>query len=285
MRLKISHTTEYLYDEPVPYLLQRLRLTPISGPTQRVLNWAVEIDGAKIETGYLDQYDNRVELVSVEGAQHMIRITAAGEVDTLDKAGVFGAHLGCTPLWLYLRDTGRTRPGKLVRELAKSVSGDSELAQMHALMDAIHETVAYIPGTTTTETTAEEALAARTGVCQDHAHIFIAAARLSGIPARYVSGYLLMEDTVDQVATHAWAEAHVPGLGWVGFDAANNICPDARYVRIASGLCYRDCAPVSGMRIGPAGENLKVHLTVKPVQGQSQGQNQQGQSQQDQTQS
>jgi len=274
MRLKISHTTEYLYDEPVPYLLQRLRLTPISGPTQKVLNWSVKVDGAKIETGYFDQYGNHVELVSVEGAEHTIRITATGEVETLDKAGVFGAHLGCTPLWLYLRDTGRTKPGKLVRELAKSVKGDSELAQMHALMDAIHETVAYTPGTTTTETTAEEALAAKTGVCQDHAHIFIAAARLSGVPARYVSGYLLIEDTPEQVATHAWAEAHIPGLGWVGFDAANNLCPDDRYVRIASGLCYRDCAPVSGMRIGPAGENLKVHLTVKPTQEQSQGQSQ-----------
>ncbi len=279
MRLKISHTTEYLYDEPVPYSLQRLRLTPISGPTQKVLDWAVDVDGARIETGYLDQYGNRVDLVSVEGAEHTIRITATGEVDTFDKTGVFGAHLGCTPLWLYLRDTSRTRPGKLVRELAKAVRGDSELAQMHALMDAIHETVAYTPGTTTTKTTAEEALAAKTGVCQDHAHIFISAARFSGVPARYVSGYLLMEDRPDQVATHAWAEAHIPGLGWVGFDAANNVCPDDRYVRIASGLCYRDCAPVSGMRIGPAGENLKVSLTVRPSQEQLQGEGQQSQTQ------
>ncbi len=279
MRLKISHTTEYLYDEPVPYSLQRLRLTPISGPTQKVLNWAVTVDGAKIETGYFDQYGNRVDLVSAEGTEHTIRITATGEAESSDRAGVFGPHLGCTPLWLYLRDTARTKPGKLLRELAKGVKGDSELAQMHALMDTIHEAVAYDPGTTTTETTAEEALAARTGVCQDHAHIFIAAARLSGVPSRYVSGYLLMEDRPEQVATHAWAEAHIPGLGWVGFDAANNVCPDDRYVRIASGLCYRDCAPVSGMRIGPSSENLKVNLTVSPSQTQSQGQGQQSQTQ------
>jgi transglutaminase-like putative cysteine protease len=283
MRLKISHTTEYLYDEPVPYSLQRLRLTPLTGPTQKVLNWAVSVDGAKIETGYFDQYGNRVELVSVEGAEHTIRITATGEVETNDKAGVFGQHLGCTPLWLFLRDTGRTKAGKLIRDLAKSVKGDSELAQMHALMDVIHETVAYTPGTTTTETTAEEALAAKTGVCQDHAHIFISAARLSGIPARYISGYLLMEGETEQVATHAWAEAHIPGLGWVGFDAANNMCPDDHYVRIASGLCYRDCAPVSGMRIGAGqdslGENLTVKLTVASSQTQTQGDGQQSQTQ------
>jgi transglutaminase-like putative cysteine protease len=279
MRLKISHTTEYAYDEPVPYSLQRLRLTPVSGPTQKVLNWAVTVDGAKIETGYADQYGNRVELVSVEGAEHRITITASGEVETHDKAGVFGAHQGFCPLWLFLRETPLTTPGELVRNLAENVHGDSELAQLHALMEAIHETVAYTPGTTTTETTAEEALAAKSGVCQDHAHIFIAAARLRNTPARYVSGYLLMEGQSEQVATHAWAEAHVPGLGWVGFDAANNVCPDDRYVRIASGLSYRDGAPVSGLRLGQAGENLKVSLTVEPSQSQSQGQDGQGQSQ------
>jgi transglutaminase-like putative cysteine protease len=199
----------------------------------------VTVDGAKIETGYLDQYGNRVELVSAEGAEHTIRIIATGEVETTDKAGVFGAHIGFCPLWLFLRETALTKPGKLIKELAKSVKGDSELAQMHALMDAIHETVAYTPGTTTTETTAEEALAAKTGVCQDHAHIFISAARLSGLPARYVSGYLLMEGETEQVATHAWAEAHIPGLGWVGFDPANNMCPDDRYVRKPQGQADR----------------------------------------------
>jgi transglutaminase-like putative cysteine protease len=275
MRLKISHTTEYAYDEPVPYSLQRLRLTPTDGPTQKVVNWAVTVDGAKIETGYADQFGNRVELVSIEGAGHTIRITASGEVDTLDKAGVFGPHQGFCPLWLFLRETALTKPGKLVKDLTKGLKGDSELARMHALMDTIHEMVSYTPGATTTETTAEDALAAGTGVCQDHAHIFISCARFSGVPARYVSGYLLMEGAAEQVATHAWAEAHIPGLGWVGFDPANKVCPDDRYVRIASGLCYRDCAPVSGMRIGPAGENLKVSLTVAPSQTQSQ----QGQSQ------
>lgn len=279
MRLKISHTTEYLYDQPVPYSLQRLRLTPVDGPTQKVINWAITVDGAKVEAGYADQYGNRVELVSAEGAEHTIRISASGEVETSDKAGVFGPHQGFCPLWLFLRETPRTKAGKLIKGLAKSLTGDSELARMHALMEAIHGTVAYTPGTTDTETTAEEALEAKTGVCQDHAHIFVSAARLLDIPARYVSGYLLMEGTTEQVATHAWAEVHLPGLGWVGFDAANNICPDDRYVRIASGLCYRDCAPVSGMRLGLAGENLKVSLTVAPSQTQSQSQNGQSQSQ------
>lgn len=261
----------------MPYSLQRLRLTPIDGPGQKVLNWAVSVDGAKIEAGYADQYGNRVELVSIEGTEHTIRITASGEVETDDRAGVFGPHQGFCPLWLFLRETALTKPGKFIRELAKSLKGDSELAKMHALMETIHETVAYVPGATGTETTAEQALEAKTGVCQDHTHIFITAARLLDIPARYISGYLLMEGTTEQAATHAWAEVHLPGLGWVGFDASNNICPNDSYVRIASGLCYRDCAPVSGMRLGPAGENLKVSLTV--AAGQTQSQNGQGQGQ------
>jgi transglutaminase-like putative cysteine protease len=91
-----------------------------------------------------------------------------------------------------------------------------------------------------------------------------------GLPSRYVSGYLMMEDVAEQIATHAWAETHVPGLGWVGFDAANKLCPDERYVRIASGLSYRDCAPVSGMRVGLSGESLTVSVTVQHSQSQSQ---------------
>jgi transglutaminase-like putative cysteine protease len=281
MRLKITHTTEYFYDAPVPYSLQRLRLTPVDTPAQKVLSWQIAVEGASVEAGYADQYGNRTELVSTEGDAHTIRITASGEVETSDKAGVFGPHQGFCPLWLFLRETARTKPGKLTRDIARSLAGDSELAKMHALMEKIHETVAYTPGSTDTETTAEQALEAKTGVCQDHAHIFITAARLLDIPARYVSGYLLMEGQTDQVATHAWAEAHLPGLGWVGFDAANNICPDERYVRIACGLDYANAAPISGMRLGSAGENLKVSLTVEgdQQQTQSQGRTEDGQNQ------
>lgn len=283
MRLKIAHTTEYLYDQPVPYSLQRLRLTPPDTQAQKVTSWAITVDGATIEAGYADQYGNRTELVSTEGGEHVIRITAAGEVETSDRSGVFGAHQGFCPLWLFLRETARTKPGKLTRELSRGLKGDSELATMHALMETIHENVEYIPGSTDTDTTAEQALEAKSGVCQDHAHIFITAARLLDIPARYVSGYLLMDETTEQVATHAWGEAFLPGLGWVGFDPSNKICPDERYVRIATGLDYRDAAPISGMRLGTAGEDLTVSLTVEATQGQTQGQAQ-GEQRQDQTQ-
>ena len=100
------------------------------------------------------------------------------------------------------------------------------------------------------------------GVCQDHAHIFIACARHLDYPARYVSGYLMMDDTTDQTAMHAWAEAYIEGLGWVGFDVSNGISPDARYVRVATGLDYSDASPITGMRIGGLSETLGVQIKV-----------------------
>ena len=100
-------------------------------------------------------------------------------------------------------------------------------------------------------------------MCQDHAHIFLSAARLLGHPARYVSGYLMMQDRVDQDATHAWAEVHFDALGWVGFDVSNRISPDSRYVRVATGLDYREAAPIYGMRHGDSDEALSVTVQVE----------------------
>ena len=273
MRLKISHTTEYHYDDPIQYSLQRLRLTPKSQPGQTVRDWKTTVHGARVEAGYTDHFGNHVDLVSTNAEQVTIRIVAEGEVETEDRAGVFGPHQGFVPLWLYLRETPLTKPGKLVRDLAKASTGDNELARMHTLMAAIHEAVAYKPGETASDTTAEQALEKKQGVCQDHAHIFIAAARQLGLPARYVSGYLLMDEP-EQTASHAWAEVHLQGLGWVGFDAANKICPDARYVRLSTGLDYKDAAPVSGMVTGKAAETMHVSISVEPAASQSQSQSQ-----------
>jgi transglutaminase-like putative cysteine protease len=125
------------------------------------------------------------------------------------------------------------------------------------------ERVEYAAGHTDADTPAEQALVTGKGVCQDHAQIFIAASRALGIPARYVSGYLMMDDRVDQDAGHAWAEAHVDGLGWVGFDVSNGICPDARYVRMATGRDYRDAAPIRGIRFGVHEETMHVSLAVE----------------------
>ena len=274
MRLRIGHVTEYHYDQPLQFSLQRLRLTPRSHAGQTVVGWNVAVEGAHIEVEYDDQFGNHVNLVSSEGHQSVTRIVATGEVETEDRNGITGPHAGFCPLWLFRRETALTTAGKLVGDLARRLPQGADIERMHGLMEAIRKRVEYKPGATGTETTAEEALQHGAGVCQDHAHVFIAAARTLGLPSRYVSGYLMMPDQPQQSATHAWAEVHVDGLGWIGFDPANGICPDARYVRVATGLDYRDAAPVSGLRIGSGGgENLSVTISVEN-NGQMQAQSQ-----------
>lgn len=265
MRLKISHVTEYHYQEPVEYALQRLRLTPKDSPGQKVLHWQTSVSGAGHEAAYNDHFGNRVELVSITGGEKAIRVIAEGEVETEERHGVFGPNLGNVPLWLFRRDTALTRPGRHIRELVRFIAGDGDLGRMHNLMGAIHTAVEYRTGATGPETTAEQALELRAGVCQDHAHIFIAAARQMGLPARYVSGYMLDGSAVS-AASHAWAEIHIDGLGWVGFDAANDICPDERYVRVACGLDYTDAAPVSGMLVGASQGTMNVSVNVEQCQ-------------------
>lgn len=263
MRLKITHRTEYRYDAPVRYLLQRLRLLPQSGPTQNVLSWSHKIEGAREEVRFVDHFGNDTRLLSVEGERDFITVEAAGEVVTRDTAGVYGPHQGFAPLWLFGRATPLTEAGEAIRALVESVGDGPDIERLHRLMGTIAERVAYTPGATTVATPAEEALALNSGVCQDHSHIFAAAARVMGFPARYVSGYLMMDTAVEQAASHAWAEAHVSGLGWVAFDVANCISPDERYVRVATGRDYRDAMPVSGIRLGQAEEQLAVTVTVE----------------------
>lgn len=265
MRLTITHETIYDFAVPVDYGLQQIRLTPKDRPGQRVLDWSMTFEGAKEQTHFTDQHANTVTLVSLNSGVSKARIICTGGIDTEDMQGIVGAHHGFVPLWLFQRSTPLTRGGPKVRGLAKGLRAefDNDLPLLHALSERIREAVAYQAGETSVGTTAEDAVSMGVGVCQDHAHIFVAAARSLGIPARYVSGYLMMDDRPDQDATHAWAEAHIPALGWVGFDVSNGICPDARYVRLATGLDYREAAPMSGVRFGEGAEELEVNIRVQ----------------------
>ena len=185
-----------------------------------------------------------------------------GEVELTDTHGVVGSHRGPVPLWLYLRPTALTQPRARVRAFLRASGAEPGLDGLHALVRAIRAEVDYEIGASHPGWSAEDALEQRRGVCQDHAHVFLACARELGVPARYVSGYLMLDDRTAQEAMHAWAEAYVDGLGWVGFDVSNGISPDARYVRVATGLDYGEASPVSGLRFGGTGEELTVRIDV-----------------------
>ena len=264
MRLSIKHTTQYDYEAPVIFALQRIRLRPDTNKLQTVDAWELEIDGGQIETRYRDHYGNQVDLVSATPGTRSLTITARGAVDTHDLAGVLGHVYGRAPLWHFMQATQLTQAGNRVCELAQilTASGD-DIAQCHALSRAILKAAPYEFGHTKAETSAEGALEIGRAVCQDHANIFVAAARKAGYPARYVSGYLMMNDRIDQDASHAWAEVHLDGLGWVGFDVSNGVCPDERYARLAIGRDARDAAPISGLRAGSGDESMIVSLQVQ----------------------
>ncbi|KLE35001.1 transglutaminase family protein [Aurantiacibacter luteus] len=265
MRLSIRHTTRYRFADSVSHGVQRLRLTPKETQGQTILDWSMFYEGAQEQLSYDDQNFNHVTLIAVEEGAREVVVTCQGHVQTEDNAGVIGQHAGHLPLWAFLGYTPLTKPGPKIKALIAKVerSADGMVGTLHNLSAAIRESVEYGVGTTGVNTTAEEAVVCGSGVCQDHAHIFIAAARSLDIPARYVSGYLMMNDRIEQDATHAWAEAHVQGLGWVGFDISNGISPDPRYVRVATGRDYADAAPVTGISFGALTEDLQVDLSVE----------------------
>ena len=265
MHLAIRHTTRYRFTQPVAHGLQRLRLTPKETQGQKIVRWQMEYEGAHEQFSYDDQNHNHVTLVSVDEGVREVVVSCTGQVNTEDKSGVIGRHAGHLPLWAFLGETRLTAAGPRVRQLIASVQRSEEgmVPTLHNLSAEIRERVDYETGQTGVDTTAEEAVMAGSGVCQDHAHIFIAAARSLDIPARYVSGYLMMDDRINQEATHAWAEAYVQNLGWVGFDISNQISPDPRYVRVATGRDYRDAAPITGISFGAQTADLTVDLAVE----------------------
>jgi len=264
MLLNISHTSNYSYDGPVSYALQQARLTPRQNKNQTIINWKIELVGAREEANFIDHFGNEVTLIQVEDGAERVEVHCQGAVETSDTSGVLGYRPGGPPLWYYKNTTDLTASGKQVRDLTRRVSDiEADIERLHALSSETLSAVTYTVGATSAETSAEDALKLGQGVCQDHAHIFIAVARILGYPARYVSGYLMMNDRVTQDATHAWAEAFVPNIGWVGFDISNGISPDARYVRLAVGLDYKDAAPISGLVFGDRKEALAVQVKVQ----------------------
>ena len=275
MRLRIRHDTSYAYGEPVALALQRLRLGPPRDASVRVEAWDVLLEGATRQAEFRDGFGNPCLLVKAKAGATRIVVRVEGEVETSASDGIVGSGKGDgVPLWLFRRRTALTAPGPLLRSLAeegtrdRSAGDPRSLSALHALTRRVRERIAYRTRTTDVGTSAEAALSSGEGVCQDHAHAFCAVARLRGVPARYVSGYLRMDDRDEQDASHAWAEALVPDLGWVGFDVSNGYSPDTRYIRLGHGLDYRDAAPISGLTFGQQRETMSVAIRV--VQAQSQ---------------
>jgi transglutaminase-like putative cysteine protease len=269
MRIAISHATTYSYDGALVHAVQALRLTPPASAGQAVQSWQIMAPGIESAASYTDAFGNLVHIVASRGGSSSFQVMAQGVVDTTDTGGVVGRTQEAATLAVFCRPTPATLASPAIIAMAAATQADDRLATMHNMLEEVHATVAYVVDATTPQTTAAVAFADRRGVCQDHAHIMIAAARSLGIPARYVTGYLLLDDEEAQgtgsVAHHAWAETWIDGLGWVGFDAANAQCPTERYVRLASALDAASAAPVRGVRHGTGSESMDVAVAVTKI--------------------
>ncbi|MBI1386704.1 MAG: transglutaminase family protein [Rhizobiales bacterium] len=263
MRLSIRHATSYVYEQPVAYGVQRLRLTPSDTPGQRTIAWRIEAPGIESAVHYLDAFQNHCHLVSFTGPADRFEVVAEGLVETEERHGVIGLTDDASRAGVFLRETPLTRSDAAIRTLALENASSDVLERLHAIMVRLHEAMTFDQEATAAGTDAREAFALGRGVCQDFSHVFIAAAREIEVPARYVTGYLAVAGQAPAVAQHAWVEAFVAGLGWVGFDPANGVSPSERYVRVACGFDAEGSAPITGTRRGGDGEMLTVDIAVE----------------------
>jgi transglutaminase-like putative cysteine protease len=274
MRIQISHTTTYTYDTPPSGVTQLLRLTPRNHEGQHVLSWRIDLSEDCLLHQHEDAFGNITHSFTAEGPFNKLSVDVNGEVDTQDTNGLVKGAVEVFPPQLFLRETSLTQADTTITEFAAAIRADTRgdnLALLHALLKGLNREIAFDTDPTHTATTAAEAFALRRGVCQDLTHIFAAAARSLGIPARYVGGHFHRVDGVtSQEAGHAWAEAYIENLGWVGFDPTNGISTTDAHVRVAVGLDYLGASPVRGTRYGGAGETLTVAVRVAQARQQMQ---------------
>jgi len=275
MRICVAHETVYRYDTPSSGVIQTLRLTPRNHAGQYVVDWRIDVSADCRLEPQEDAFGNIIHAFSTSGPISELRLLVEGEVETQDTAGVVRSAVERFPPSLFLRETALTHADEAILAYAAQFgrpAAAEALSTLHNLLERIHEDIAFDTEPTTTGTTAAEAFAGGRGVCQDLAHIFIVVARALGVPARYVGGYFRRADGVcAQDGGHAWVEAHVPDLGWVGFDPANGFCVTDQHIRVAVGLDYLGAAPVRGAHYGGGREALAVKLQVTQASWQTQG--------------
>jgi transglutaminase-like putative cysteine protease len=258
MRLSIRHETTYRYTAPAHYSIQQLRLTPRPEPLQRVLAWRIDAPG-RLQR-FTDAYGNITHTMVLTGPHDSIRVIVTGSVDIGAPARTEGER-ELSPL-VFVVATPLTAAEEPVREFAgRELRRKDRASDFLALAESICAAVAYETGITEATSTAAHALEMARGVCQDHAHLFIACCRAAGVPARYVSGYVDPGHS-DQAASHAWAEVWIEGEGWISIDVTHRQLAGDWHCRLAVGRDYLSAAPVRGVRTGGGEESLRVQVSV-----------------------
>ncbi len=268
MRLFIEHITTLRYDTPINEAHTEARLRPSDSGGQRCLFFKLTTDPvhATILT-YADHFGNIVRYFDWLQPHTRLTIATASEVLTSD---IFAAsQRELTPLerYDYLHPTAYAPADEAICRFAgPHVVENDPLATAMRLMRAVFQSLKYERGATDVKTTADDALSLGRGVCQDFAHLLIAACRCQGIPARYVSGYLYDPQwSGDSAATHAWVDVFIPARGWISLDPTHNCEQNERYVRVAIGRDYADVPPTRGIFKGNAKEMLEVRVNIRAL--------------------
>jgi transglutaminase-like putative cysteine protease len=260
MQLHIRHETCYRYERPVKYSVQSLHLTPRRDPCQRALTWTITAPGRRLEQ--IDAHGNISHLLTIEQPHREIQIVVRGVVETADTES--RQDDGPLSPLAYLAPTALTAPSEEIRAFAhRALEHVSDpRARAEALAEAVFRAIRFKQGTSDVQDSAAVVLKCGEGVCQDHAHVFIASARSLGIPARYVSGYVYTGDS-GVAASHAWVDVWLGADdGWLSMDVTHQRPAIRSYCRLAVGRDYLDAAPVRGVRHGGGGEKMEANVLV-----------------------
>lgn len=270
MILSIRHETLYRYTQAQAYSIEQLHLTPRAEPQQQVQAWKIAMPGHA--EPYVDAYGNFSHMMTLNEPHEAVRILVEGLVTTFPlRQGRLAAADSVSPL-IFTVPTRLTQPTPALAEIAArclpAPGGRVGTADAMRLAAHIHGAVAYRSGATSVSSTAGEAIGLGAGVCQDHAHIFLACCHARGVPARYVSGYIDPEST-GHAASHAWVDVWVEDddyTGWASIDVTHARLMSEAYCRLAIGRDYESAAPVRGMRRGGGDETMHVEALIVPVQ-------------------
>jgi transglutaminase-like putative cysteine protease len=286
MRYAITHLTHFAYDSPISESHMEVRMQPLTGGGQTCLRYDLQVEPRARAHGFRDHLSNWVDYFSVPGRHQSLVITARSEVeldrpterprsldaaawDEIDGWAASDAHWDLRHPSVFaawspaLIAYGDSMPA------ARTRAADP-LSAAREIVSAVHREFEYAPYSTRANSTIDEALAARCGVCQDLAHVTVSLLRRLKLPARYVSGYMAPSanggsELTAASATHAWVEVLLPHLGWIGFDPTHDVEAGERHVRVAVGRDYADVPPTRGVCKGAAGSTLTVSVDIRPA--------------------
>ena len=281
MRYSLRHVTRFTYDTPIAESVMEARMQPRSDGCQRCLHFALTPSPSARVMMYQDHDGNSVHFFDIPARHARLTLTAEALVECAppprlpDRLGpdawvALDALADSGECWEYLTPSVFTRASPLLDDFARELRlerGDDPLSTLRRIMSEMSARFEYKPQSTRVDSPIDEALEARHGVCQDFAHIFIALTRRLGIPTRYVSGYLYRDaashDRSTDGATHAWVEAVLPEIGWIGFDPTNNLIAEDRHIRVAVGRDYADVPPTRGVYKGLTAVRSELAVAVR----------------------